>query len=174
MQKSKNLTKKSSVDKLCVHQSFIWSNGVTEISVGPRKSVKGPKNKARGPGILTVSVPPNLYFHRWAQVNKLARCLDSCLPDNNLVALSPQLHQAGGATDRQSPVGLTPRIMQNVLRYVRSKAEGYPTSPSRAISAIAELLVLLTQNNYLFVFQATLNCNILCCNLRFTQFNCYP
>ena len=57
MQESKNITKKSSLDKLCVYLSFIWSNGVTEIRVGPRKSVRGPQNKARGPGIFTVPGP---------------------------------------------------------------------------------------------------------------------
>ena len=49
MQEIKSITKKSSLDKLCVHQSFIWSNGVTEIRVGHRKSVRGPQNKARRP-----------------------------------------------------------------------------------------------------------------------------
>ena len=57
MQESKNITNKSSLHKLCVHQSFIWSNGVTEIRVGHRKSVMGPKTKQGAPGIFTVPGP---------------------------------------------------------------------------------------------------------------------
>jgi len=75
MQESKNITKKSSLHKLCVHQSFIWSNGMTEIRVGPRSSVRGHQNKARGPWHFYSSWAPNLYFHRW----QLPQCSSVCL-----------------------------------------------------------------------------------------------